>query len=526
MTGRVSRRPGWSGSAIALLILPAIILTAGLVMIGYMSPIYAGLHNLDYDPAYQYLFNGVGLMKGYNPAHVDHPGTPVQILTGLISIASWSVARLFALTSLPFPASIAVNPEEYLRVIMTVFLVMNCMAIWWLGTAIARSMGMLAAGIACQAAYLLFGIHFFPRMINGAPEAILCLAATGLMSVLAPVLFADDDCPDRKAVAVGFFIALGIVSKVIFFPLLLLTLLLKRPRPIIIALLASGGFMLVFLLPVISKLKRLFDWLFAIGTHAGRHGDGAAGFIDWSAIPERAALIASTQPLLIVAAISVTAALLFSRSGDRRKAVILAATLGALIFMVIKHFAIPYLMPAVAISPAIIVWSLSRFAGRPPPYWVATAIAAIVGGSLIANVSVTFANERALRRQNEQAVNEVITRYPNPVVIGAYRSGYKPLAVLFALAWSDLKFARTFPQTTAADSLTYDGGLKKLWRAHYGAVDWNYLDQFEKAGRTVLIVQSKGDKIEPQTARTETLLDQGFGDTVERIIVSPKGNGK
>ena len=65
--------------AVALLISPAIILIAGLGLIAYMSPIYSGLRGLDYDPAYQYLFNGAGLMKGYNPSHVDHPGTPVQI---------------------------------------------------------------------------------------------------------------------------------------------------------------------------------------------------------------------------------------------------------------------------------------------------------------------------------------------------------------------------------------------------------------------------------------------------------------
>jgi hypothetical protein len=217
----------------------------------------------------------------------------------------------------------------------------------------------------------------------------------------------------------------------------------------------------------------------------------------------------------------VTAPLLV-KSGQRRKAAILAATLGALIFLVAKHFAVHYLMPAVAITPAIIVWSISRFAERQAPCWIAAAIAAITGCSLIAYISVTFADERALRRDNEKAVNEVIARYPNPVVIGAYRSGYKPWAVLFALAWSDERFARLFPQTTAPDSMTYDGGLKKPWRAHSGPVEWDYLDQFEKAGRAVLILQSKGEKIEPQTARTETLLDQGFGDTVERIIVSPK----
>ncbi len=486
---------------------------------------HAGEACLDYDPAYPYLFNGAGLMKGYHPALVEHPGTPVQLLTGLISIMSWSVARLCGLTALAFPASIATNPEEYLRVIMTAFLVMNCIAVYWLGAAIARSTRFVMAGIACQTAYFLFET-LFPRIFNAAPEAILCLSATALMGVLAPVLFADEDGSDRRAVAAGFFIGLGVASKATFFPLLLLILLFRRPRAILIALSASALFMFVFLLPIFDKMKRVFHWLFSIVTHVGRHGDGAAGFIDWAVIPERARLIASIEPLLVVAAIAVTAAMLFSKSGDRRKAAIVAATLGTAILLVLKHFSIHYLMPVLAIAPAIIIWAVSRFSRWQSPYVVAAAIAAIVGGTSIVNMSATFANERALRRENEKAVNEVIARYQNPVVLGAYRAGYKPLAIVIGLAWSDPKFARLFTQTTAADSLIYDAGFKKPWRAHSGPVDWSYLDQFEKAGRAVLIVQSRNDRIEPQTAQTETLLDRGFGDTVERIILSPKVHDK
>jgi hypothetical protein len=514
-----------SGSAAALLISPAIMLVTGLVMISYMSPIYSGLQWLDYDCAYAYLFNGAGLMKGYNPFHTDHPGTSVQILTGLISILSWSVARLCGMTSLAFPASVAANPEEYLSVIMTAFLVMNCVAVYWLGAAITRATGFVAAGIACQTGYFLFGA-LFPRIVHAAPEAILCLAATALMGVLAPVLFADRNCSDRRAGAAGFFIALGVASKVTFAPLLLLTFLLRSPRAIFIAMSASALYTVLLLLPIISQLKHVFGWLLSIATHQGSHGAGAAGFIDWAVIPERVGQIASAEPLLVVAAVATVATMLFSSSSDRRKAAIIAATLGALILLVLKHFSVHYLMPAVAIAPAIIVWGVSRFARRPLPYAVAATIASVIGIVSIQNMSSTFASERALRRENEKAINEVIAKYQNPVVIGAYRSGYKPWAVLFGLAWSDPKFARLFPQTTAPDSLTYDMGLKKLWRPHSGPVDWQYLDQFEKVGRAVLIVQSKQGKIEPQTARTETLLDQGFGDTVARIIVAPKADSR
>jgi hypothetical protein len=510
-------------SAIALLVFPVLIFLAGIVMIGDMSPIYAGLRSLDYDPAYPYLFNGAGLMKGYNPSLTEHPGTPVQLAEGLVSIICWSIARLFGLTALAFPASIAADPEQYLRAIMIAFLAMNAAAIYWLGAVLARLTGAVSAAMACQAAYLLFG-PLFPRMFHGAPEAFLCLSATALMCVLAPILFvAEEECSDRRAWTAGFFIGLGIASKANFFPLLLLTLLLRRPRAILIALASSALFTLFFLLPIVGAFRRVFEWLFSIATHKGLYGTGTTGLMDWAAIPERLAQIAAAEPLLVAAAIALAAVAACSNSRDRRQAVILAAATAALILLVLKHFSTHYLMPVLAIAPTIIVWSLSRFAGSNRLYPVAAAAAAAIGIASTWHMASEFAQERALRRENEKAIADAIAKYDNPVVVGSYRAGYRPWAVLFGLAWSDLKFARTFPQLAAPEGFTYEAAYKKPWRPHFGPLDWSYLDQFEKAGRAVLIIQSRNYRIEPATAKTETILDQGYGDIVARIIVTPTG---
>jgi hypothetical protein len=516
------RGHGALAAEIALLILPVVILIAGLVMIGYMSPIYSGLRGLDYDPAYPYLFNGAGLMKGYNPGLIEHPGTPVQFAAGFVSVICWSIARLCGLTALAFPASIAANPEEYLRVIMTAFLAMNCAVIWWLGSAIAKATNAVAAGIACQCGYLLFGA-LFPRVFHLGAETFLFLAATGLMGALTPALFADRECSDKRAWAVGFFIALGISSKMTFAPLILLALLLGRRRPVMIAIAASGLFTLLLLIPILGQLKGVFAWMISIASHAGTYGTGSGGFVDWAAIPERLGRIAADEPLLVVAAAALIGVIVLSGSRDKRKAIVLAAAAGTLVLLVLKHFSIHYLVPAVAIAPAVIVWTISRLVRTNRPYTAAASAAAVIGVVSTWNMTLALAQERALRRENEKAINEAIARYDNPVVIGTYRSGYKPLAVLIGLAWSDWKFARLFPQTAAPDFLTYDSGLKKLWRAHSGAVDWSYLDQFEKAGRAVLLIQSRGsDRIEAPTAKIEPVLDQGFGDTVARIVVTPK----
>jgi hypothetical protein len=504
--------------SILLLICPAVMLIFGFIILGYMRPIYAGLSGLDYDPAYQYLFNGAGLIRGYVPAHTDHPGTPAQMLIGLITIVSWSIARLFGLTSMVFPQSIAAYPEQYLGVILSAFLIMNSMAVYAVGMAVAKSTRIVTAGVACQAAYLFVG-ELFPRVFDAAPEAVLFLAGTGLMATLAPVIMGNEECSDRRAIAVGFFVGLGTACKVNFSPLFLLVFLLRRPLTIFKAGVAGVFFMFLFVSPIIRQLGGVLNWLMLMARHQGGYGQGPEGFIDWSAVPERARTIAAAEPFLAVAAVALVAALLFSKPRDKWTAAVMSLAGGVEVFLVLKQFAIHYLMPVVAIAPVVIIWGLSRFGRRPYPYVLAAAFALALGATSLQEMSSAFAKERALRSENQKAIDEVLARYKDPVVVGAYRSGYKHWALQFGIAWANQRFAALIPNATADDSLWYDSGQKNIWRNSAGAVPWSYLDQFEKAGRAVLIVQPRGTKIAQKTARTETLLDQGFGNTVERIIV-------
>jgi hypothetical protein len=179
-------------------------------------------------------------------------------------------------------------------------------------------------------------------------------------------------------------------------------------------------------------------------------------------------------------------------------------------------------MPAVVIAPAVIVWAISRFTSRQAPYWVAATLALVFGAASIPKTATAFADERALRERNGKAIDEVVARYQNPVVIGAYRAGYQSWAVQFGLGSVGRKFAKSIPGATADDKLGYFAPLDKLLRHYIDAVEWSYLDQFERAGRPILVVLPRGTRIDPQTAQTETLLDQGFGDIVERIIVTPQ----
>ncbi len=67
----------WSAGATAVFMHLVALLPARLPP--DLTPIYGGLVPYDYDPAYIYLFGGLGIIEGYVPRHTSHPGTPLQL---------------------------------------------------------------------------------------------------------------------------------------------------------------------------------------------------------------------------------------------------------------------------------------------------------------------------------------------------------------------------------------------------------------------------------------------------------------
>jgi len=64
-------------------VLPAVYLVATSNFVPARGPFWQGEF---YDPNYQYLLNSLLLLEGQTPGHIDHPGTPVQIIgAGLLA---------------------------------------------------------------------------------------------------------------------------------------------------------------------------------------------------------------------------------------------------------------------------------------------------------------------------------------------------------------------------------------------------------------------------------------------------------
>src|SRR4029077_14775581 len=80
------------------------------------------------------------------------------------------------------------------------------------------------------------------------------------------------------ATLAGLVCAVGVATKLTFFPLLLVSLLSCRSKKNLLAFTLAFVFGLAFaLLPIYSQLLRFGTWTLNLGIHSGRYDSGAVG---------------------------------------------------------------------------------------------------------------------------------------------------------------------------------------------------------------------------------------------------------
>lgn len=427
----------WRAS-VALAAIPATLLIFGAVLRGIVGPVYAGLDLYDYDPAYVYLFNGAALIEGHTPGHVDHPGTPLQMLTGTVSYLAW----LFAQSGMPFGAALFADPEFYLGIVSLSLLSLNAAALFLLGWRVHRAARSLPLALLSQSGLMLLG-PLMPRLFHVAPESVVLLSASLSMAILARVLFAKDASFNApRAVLLGFVLALGVTTKVTFLPLVALVLLLPSFREILIAgaaLLVSAALLLS---PIVSKLGQVYGWLLGIMMHEGRYGFGEEGIVDLAKVPGRAAQLLQAEPILALAALGCVV-VIFMRGVVSRTgliAAVLAAILAAQVAMVLKHFELYYALASFGIAATIVAWSVSQTLGR----WAAIALVAVaaVAGVAQGAVYAQGLSKRGATRDAQMARLETeLARYPDAVIVGSFRARSPGFARQFALSFVNGDYA-------------------------------------------------------------------------------------
>lgn len=438
-------------------VVPFIFIVVNLIYLSVIFPLYSGPPGYDQDPAYAYLFNGLLLLDGQAPWHVDHPGTPLQILCAcVIFVVHFFINLSGSIQNIDLIDSVISNPEPYLFATSCVLLVMNSGAIYYLGYRINKVSSKFWLPIFCQLSGLAFSM-LSPRAAYVAPESLLIFTTFCLIGLLVPVIFKSSfvqtpsgDCSTKW---LGFFCGVGLAVKVTFIPMLGLLLLLQSWKKILKIITIAVVTLLILLIPVYTNLGRMFGWLWNVASHSGIHGSGQSILIDWTQLLQNIKLVLSWfAPLyatvfLLFVYLLITLGRQFSNKSIRTPLVFMLVVI-AQSLLVLKHPGAHYLVPVLPLAFIGFAWLLVQLELlivdkekniKNIIRYVCICVATIFAlyGVLPTLKQIVVMKQQRIEQNNALLlINNEIQKTPDALVICAFRCTTFQYAVSMALLYA------------------------------------------------------------------------------------------
>lgn len=435
-------------------IVSVIYFSAAYYAYSIISPVYMGAGGYDFDPSYAYLLNGLTLLYGNVPGHVDHPGTPLQVFCAIVIFLRWGLYRIAGSSSgEDILSDVLTNPEGYITTASGLLLVMNTFALIFLALRIFKVVGKMWAGIAILLMPFLFPI-LIPRSVYLSPEALLIFSSTCLLAILLPSIFQEKEAKAGSNSSVpmlsGILFGFGLAVKLTFLPMAVLLLLQGGARRVLTSILFACGSFILFISPVLPKFGYIINWTKAIAQHTGNYGGGATGVIDWAAIPERAINLFVIFPLafFVTALLLITPIILRRLDSNGRRAIpwALSAVVLLQFALVLKHYGTHYMVPALPVSLVGAIWLIwaarvdfaKSILWRNIPVFL-VCVGLVVGAYSTLNMMTALANSRALISEEYKKIRIALDLYPGALIICSYRCGLPQYAIAFGVGYTDGK---------------------------------------------------------------------------------------
>lgn len=250
---------------LSLLILPVFLFALAYILKEIHGPYYLWW----YDQSYAYLVNSLNITQLKEVGGVAHPGTPLQILGALImKIKFYAEGGNFDLVK-----DVFYNSESYLLLFHTILILINSIALFILGIITYRYTNNLFQSLILQLSpFTAFFIYYGLLIVSS--EQFLILTSICLISLSVFYLYNNnnDDKPSWKLIIISSFICgIGLASKLNFFPLLFIPLIIIRgiKYKFLFCMLVSFIF-IIFMIPLLSQYEKLLGWVKDLFIHNGQ----------------------------------------------------------------------------------------------------------------------------------------------------------------------------------------------------------------------------------------------------------------
>ena len=452
--------------SLPLLLGAGLVILAGILLMLRMYPIHLNSNILyGQDPAYQYLFAGVDILQGHAPLHTDHPGTPLQTLIAATIAVVWAVLKIVGIEKNNIFDSVLSDPELYLAATSTTLLLLSGIVTYYFGKSIFRVTRSYSLAFSCQLSPILFA-SVIPNLVYPSPEALLIIITITLLGAMAPVILnnsnLDKSISQKATLPSGILCGIGLATKITYFPMFGLLLLLKYPKQIFQGLLYAIAGWALGVLPIFERLPNMFSWFYRVLTHTGTHGGGSQGLFDFNQFKMSVNWLISHFTLLYIICLFLTliflliviTKLLFSKHIIKKNNIssnsylinflppfILSLIVVAQTIMVAKHPGVTYMIPVLPITLIGGVWLIYQFNFLKTPsdflkklltkiwFLVILVISGIAFSQ--AYTSLTSLHKKGLQSHTE--INNQISKYNDPILIGAFNCNFLECAEWFGM---------------------------------------------------------------------------------------------
>jgi hypothetical protein len=443
-----------AGLILLFCLAPALLVFSHNVLIRDFGPYW---HGGNIDPNYAYLCNALLIANGRSPEHVDHPGTPVQLL-GAVVLWSGNLGTSAAELNL----RVLSDPERYLRLINRTLVALGALALFGSGVLLWRASSSLILAFGLQLASLLL-IETHKAILMVAPEPLLVPIGLLFGTLFCVRLWkfgqASADVDIRVGWLMSLLAGLAVATKITFAPIAAIPLLFASTvRQALITGLVLFGAFLVGIAPALGRLGRMGTWLFNLATHSGLYGRGAIGPISVDTYADNIVELSGYLGILpVVWTLVLVIVLISSRLGPllkRRCSILYGVILIQILtlMLVARQPAARYLLPVFTFAPflggaalmLVFAWpSRSRIFGLS-----ACGAVLILGGWIFRHDWSAFKQELQARAEDVQLCRAWLQENKGDQRIIYYYGGPSPE---YALHFGNLFSLRAFAEIMQAD---------------------------------------------------------------------------
>lgn len=321
-------------------------------------------YNSRIDPDYPYLFNGLNCALGAfdRIGHFDHPGTPFQMLTGVFILI---VHFFFGQGDLA--SDVISRPEFYLTGCSFLLSVLGSIVTLYATLKVYEASKNFAASFVLGSSLLLHTLAM-NLTVRYIPDYLLLILVLLLAVPIVQYIFKSNYSSIKFAVFTGVVLGIGVITKVVFVPLVFIPFILadKFKNKILYSLVLAISAILSFL-PVISRLSVILKYYTRLSKHDGIYGTGEQQFISIEKFLNNLKIFSINEVWYLVIFIGIITFLILTyikqkpgffkvRSNKFFLAFILSSILG--LILVLKHYKSYYAasLLAIAIIAYIVLW--------------------------------------------------------------------------------------------------------------------------------------------------------------------------